>query len=601
MKALSWHMIRHLILIAVAIPVVTGCARQSAAEDPVVRRVVPAAHLVNGAQGAYQPDRSVIGQAASKGNVSVTTSSQVLSRVPMARFTDPWGGAVAANGYMVSGGREVTVDLGVFDASSDFGANGSMTLYAETLNYPLSGGAYPVMTGFFVDHGTVVDYVKVSSGCRSSGMWTCNSGGVCTPNSACSVQTGSAFGGRDDWDQHQVPPYGFQTTNLFPRCDASLGSWKAGSADCPFSGGLVSGHYYANYLLLSNSGNPVNGQYADLKVTTMVRRDSAARAPADRAPASVSGGLSLNLVLVGDRNIADSRTVAGSRNLNLLFKEVNTLFSTASGAGIRLNDIKVYEWSDADGGDRYAQVSMDGLGDLFESGSKGVDAEDEGDHVNLFLVSDIQSGSNSFTVLGLAGGILGPPVNGTQGSGLAFSSFDSLASYNPGCTWDGCSRDSLEGEFLETATTITHELGHYLGLNHPTERPTRSPDLDSSYTHDSLSDTPKALARTSGTSILFDAKSVYFYPLGAPLVQDAPLSGSCYSACNAASGATPYYASLTSPKTVAFCPAVPECQFNHIMWYTTKNRMKVSGSWAEDGSQFSPQSSAVLQWYPFLR
>ncbi|NDG84268.1 MAG: hypothetical protein EBX52_04420, partial [Proteobacteria bacterium] len=177
----------------------------------------------------------------------------------------------------------------------------------------------------------------------------------------------------------------------------------------------------------------------------------------------------------------------------------------------------------------------------------------------------------------------------------------SLARYNPDCTWDGCSRNVLEAEFLEIATTITHELGHYLGLNHPTERPSKSPELESSYTHDSLNDTPKAMARTSGTTILFDPKSVYFYPLSSPLVQDAPLSGSCYSACNAATGGTPYYISLNSSKTVAFCPDVPECQFNHIMWYTTKNRMKVSGSWAEDGSQFSPQSSAVMQWDPFLR
>ncbi|NDG86142.1 MAG: hypothetical protein EBX52_14020, partial [Proteobacteria bacterium] len=281
------------------------------------------------------------------------------------------GGSVASNGYTVTGGHEVTVDLGVFDASSDFGANGSLTLFAETLHYPLSGGAYPVLTGFFVDRGTVTDYLRVTSGCRSGGMWVCNASGICSPNASCSVQSGSSFGGRDDWDQHQVPPFGFQSTNLFPRCDAAVGAWKVNSVDCPFSGGMVSGHYYANYLLLSNSGGAVDGRVADLKVTTLVRRDSAGR-----APASVSGGLSLNLILVGDQNIADSRSVAGKRNLNLLFKEVNRLFSTGSGAGIQLNDIKVYEWRDGDGANRFSQISMDALGDLFESGSKGVDAED---------------------------------------------------------------------------------------------------------------------------------------------------------------------------------------------------------------------------------
>ena len=495
----------------------------------------------------------------------------------MVRFNDPWGS------------REITVNLGTFVAESDFGANGSISLMAETQNYPIAGGAYPILTGFSVvkSDGTTIDYVNLSSSCRTQGMWVCDSRGNCTENSACTVQSGSAFGGRSDWDQHQVPPFGYGTTNLFPRCDSSVNSWN-----CPFSGGLVSGTYRATYLLLSNSGDPVTGRTAALKLTTMIKKDQVSR-----SPASLNGGLNLNLILVGDQNIADSRGIQGGRNLNFLLKELNRLFLTESGSNIGLNEIKVYEWTDANGAAQYSQVGLDALGNLFESGSKGVDASDDGNAVNLFLVSDIQNGNAAYTILGLSGAILGPAANGTQASGLAFSSFNLLSEFNSACVSDSCSRNSMDSDFLEMAATIAHELGHYLGLNHPTEKPTSDPSLDSSYLHDVLSDSPKALARKSGTTIYFDQRSVY-----SSFLQDAPLTGSCKSACDAVTGGIPYLDSDPRvPKTNAFCPNVPECQFNHIMWYTTKYRKKVSNVWLEDGNQFSPQSSAVIEWNPFLR
>ena len=580
-------LIRSLVLGLLVFPFFSGCSKPG--ETEVAHRVLSAAQLIRGAVGAYSPDRSIIGAPVTKGNVGGATTQQILSGVPMVRFNDPFGGSLASDGIHITGGHEVTVNLGSFQSDRDFGPNGSISLMAEVQNYPIAGGAYPVLTGFSVvqGDGSTIDYVKISSACRNQGMWVCDGSGNCSENTACTVQSGSAFGGRSDWDQHQVPPFGFVTTNLFPRCDALVNSWN-----CPFSGGLVSGTYYATYLLLSNSGDSVSGRSADLKVTTVIKNDQVAR-----SPASLSGGLSLNLILVGDQNIADSRGVSGARNLNLLFKELNRLFLNESGANLALSDIKVYEWTNANGAGQYSQVSLDVLGDLFESGSKGVDPTDNGKAINLFLVSDIQNGGAAYTILGLSGAILGPMINGTQASGLAFSSFNALSDFNFACTSDSCSRNSLDPDFLEMAATIAHELGHYLGLNHPTEKPTSDPSLTSSYLHDALSDTPKALARKSGTSILFDQRSVY-----ASTRQDTPLSGSCKSACDAVTGVVPYLdLDPLKGKTDAFCPDVPECQFNHIMWYTTKYRKKVSSVWVEDGNQFSPQSSAVVGWNPFLR
>jgi hypothetical protein len=104
--------------------------------------------------------------------------------------------------------------------------------------------------------------------------------------------------------------------------------------------------------------------------------------------------------------------------------------------------------------------------------------------------------------------------------------------------------------------------------------------------------------------------------------QASPLAGtSCKTACDSATSvdymtSTPLSAAIdlapasqtgafldgNSDMPREFCPAVKECQFNHVMWYTTKNRqLSASGVWNEDGNLFSPQSSAMLQWSPLVR
>ena len=78
------------------------------------------------------------------------------------------------------------------------------------------------------------------------------------------------------------------------------------------------------------------------------------------------------------------------------------------------------------------------------------------------------------------------------------------------------------------------------------------------------------------------------------------LSTTCATACNAAGGGA-YY--VGASKTTNYCPTTAECQFNHVMWYTTKLRYQSAPgvAWKEDGNQISPQSSTVVLWNSYVK
>jgi hypothetical protein len=70
-------------------------------------------------------------------------------------------------------------------------------------------------------------------------------------------------------------------------------------------------------------------------------------------------------------------------------------------------------------------------------------------------------------------------------------------------------------------------------------------------------------------------------------------SGSrCKTACDANTSGSPIGGA-------AVCEDVPECQFNHVMWWTTKRF--VDGTGPADGNLFSTQSSGILNYSSFIQ
>jgi len=579
--------LRILSVAAVAL-LLASCGGGVQSED--ITTTIPPAKLYSAADtGGWTPDFSIINGSATglEKGAQITKKSPIVVTAGMVGLNQAWGS------------KEVTVDLGHYD-DQDFGTNGSMTLQAEVTGYPHAGGAYAVLTSFWVvkdSDSTSQEYVHLDSSCAgASSIWSCDAHS-CSPSTTCHPVSGqSSFANLNDWVQHQFQAYGYDSVNSFPRCDASVNGWS-----CPSGlNTLPSGHYYAKYLLMSDSSGSVDSWTATLNVVPIVRQDATARGDADHPDTATNGAIDLNVVLVGDENISDSHTAKGAQNLNLLFRETHSLLK--ENAGIGIGDIKVYEWKDVDGGDFYSQISINQVGVMFASASQTFPASDEGKSINVFLVRAIDASDPDalYTVLGVSGGILGAPLNGTQTSGLAFSTYgqagNGLLDYNPGCSGSGtCDRNDEDANFLEMGGTIAHELGHYLGLNHPSE----SASSAATQRHDQLTDTPTCAPRTSGGYSILDQRSCY----QDTTTQASPLSGdTCQTQCDQANGGDPYYELVSGFYFLNhLCPSVKECQFNHTMWYTTKNHLKVGGVWVDDGNQFSPQSQAILQWSPFVR
>lgn len=143
------------------------------------------------------------------------------------------------------------------------------------------------------------------------------------------------------------------------------------------------------------------------------------------------------------------------------FQQAMTKFRTLYAAlGIDLGTV-VYE--DASGADALKVIdSVDGpnneLGQLFSK------SRDQGQGINFFFVQEIVGGDEGFTILGIAGGIPGPPaIQGTVHSGVALTMM------------------GFRDRPVVLGQTMAHEGGHYLGLFHTSESNGNS--------HDPLPDT----------------------------------------------------------------------------------------------------------------
>lgn len=444
----------------------------------------------------------------------------------------------------------------------DLGANGSITLVAETTSFPsqLSGNAYPFLVSLNDGTNELVNLTRAGTGsdCAAAGYFTC-SGTSCSSNPNCVITntnpSPSSFTERRHWQQYQLPPDGFVSTNTFPTCN-----WTSGSPTCRFnstffSGGkLRPGTYTARYALLaSNYKNTTFGLQASMKLSVIQKSDAAFGSP--------NGAVDLNVVLVGKKNVQDVDTPKGKTNLNALFQHVQNHYSQPA-TGISLGKIRLYKLGGCDDGSAWANVSIDLTGYMFDELSRLMPADAEGKALNIFIVSSIPYDSSNLTILGLAGAINGPPVNGTMASGLVFSSFDSLATYNPSCGATSCPITDQEDAFRDMGATISHEMGHYLGLNHLSE--------SSGTQHDFLADTPTCPAGSGGSVTHTSCLGV----------------NACGNACPGYNGST------------VFCTAAPECEFNHIMWYTSKY---YGSAGSGDGNLFTANSSRIVNYNSFVR
>ena len=530
--------------------------------------------------GAWVPNVSVASAANHNSNVSVTNTTYTTT-APLAGLAD----AIS--------GKEVSV---TFTVPSDLGLNGSLTLLGQVSGYPsgITATAYPVLTSLSDGTNEYINLPRNGSGqinCAGGAFYSCNSAN-CNDNASCqSVSYPSAYADFAHFWQHQIPNNGFESINRFPTC-----RWTQGSTTSPFpssdptspacafntylsgtSGHLPIGTYIAKYLLLTDGYATIpNGNNATLSLTVTQRRDT--------VDATVGGAIDVSVILVGSKNISDSHTVSGQRNLNTMFDAFgNYLLGTygmTNNVNIKIGTINVYELTCQQGGDALATISSSQIGTLLQVGSGAIGSTGQGKAVNIFLLSEF---SDNSAILGVDGQITAPQINGLQTSGLTVATFNMLALYNPGCSTTPCPLNQQDADFYELGNTMTHETGHFLGLNHPSEAPGTM--------HDIVYDTPTCTTTDPGDN---DGISINTC-LNTDTNVFPPTGLTCNSACAAATAGLGGY----DPANGIFCPNVQECGFNHMMWWQSKNDFPATG--AADGNQFSPDSGIIMNLSSYVQ
>lgn len=199
---------------------------------------------------------------------------------------------------------------------------------------------------------------------------------------------------------------------------------------------------------------PRGGRYSLRLIKAGPQRSVRARLVVRRgAPDPARVRLTANVVLVGVPGLTAAR--AGSdAAFGRIERRVRTLFGQV---GVELAELRVCDLARAEA-DRLSVIdSTDGpaneLSRLFElSADAGAWGCLAAPGLTWFLVDEIAGGRAGYTILGVSGGIPGPPgLPGTRHSGVAVTA----AGYrsNPD----------------RVASTMAHEAGHYLGLFHTTE------------------------------------------------------------------------------------------------------------------------------------
>jgi hypothetical protein len=156
------------------------------------------------------------------------------------------------------------------------------------------------------------------------------------------------------------------------------------------------------------------------------------------------------------------------------------------------------------------------------------------------------------------------------------STFGKLDSFNPDCNAAPCSMSEVEYDFADLEQTVAHEIGHYLGLNHPSEAKATQ--------HDLVKDTPicttvDSLAgnRISISSCLNTDSNVY-----------ADTGLTCKQSCTSYNAGTGVY-----------CSTKPECQFNYLMYWSSKYFTEGVGT--GDGSLITPYQGGIMNFSPLVQ
>jgi len=458
----------------------------------------------------------------------------------------------------------------------DLGENGSLTLVAEVTDFPagVRGVGVPLLVSLTDGERDWIALNKAGApgGCGDEGLFTCTPFG-CSISSECDLNETSAYASLSQWLQHQVNPFAAISMNVFPTCN-----WNSGEPGCAFNTDFfVAGSrlrhgpgvtYTAKYLVLSDgSKNVAPGNQANVRLEVIRKKASD---PVDT--------IRFNIFLVGTKNIRASRTTKGKANLDALVGYLDRHYSQSARA-IRIARVNVYEWTCEQGGDAFASAQISRLGDLFQTGSllpnpTTPSSPRVADAVNLFLVSDILDSDIEGTMLGVAGGIPGSIINGTGASGVAIATFNRLDQFNRNCPSEGpCPLELHDEEFWTLGTTVSHETGHFLGLNHPSEGDGRE--------HDALPDTPTC----SETEV---RRGIRLLTVNSCLRDRNDDGGrTCEQACGGYDGIT------------NFCEEAKECQFNHLMWWTLKNYNSKTAR--GDGNLLSDNSLSVLRYHALIR